>query len=207
MAIIEGHRIGRGALGGAMFDIWIFVQQRDEEIEDATYGLVTEARRLMAQLGDAGQVTAVALGPAPESVLARAGRLWRAPGAACRRRPDDVATRVKFSAGHYLISFKKTTGVSAHGPVIGNGRPGPAGGRNDEDGPGHPGHGFFHVGRRHRPGHSPRGQWVSLRRRALEVCPSPIVLFLPSVLFETEPDREGGATVINIPFTGSLPTN
>ena len=34
-----------------MFDIWVFVQHRDGEIEDATYGLVTEARRLMAQLG------------------------------------------------------------------------------------------------------------------------------------------------------------
>ena len=54
-------------------DIWVFVQQRDEEIEDATYGLVTEARRLIAQLGEAGRVTAVALGPAPESVLAALG--------------------------------------------------------------------------------------------------------------------------------------
>ena len=29
-----------------MFDIWIYVQQRDDEIEEATFGLVTEAKRL-----------------------------------------------------------------------------------------------------------------------------------------------------------------
>ena len=32
-----------------MFDIWIYVEQRDDEIEEATYGLVTEARRLIVE--------------------------------------------------------------------------------------------------------------------------------------------------------------
>ena len=46
-----------------MSDIWIYIQQRDDEIEDATFGLVTEARRLLGQLGQEGQITGVALGP------------------------------------------------------------------------------------------------------------------------------------------------
>ena len=33
-----------------MADIWIFVQQRDGEIEEATYGLATEAKRLTAAI-------------------------------------------------------------------------------------------------------------------------------------------------------------
>ena len=56
-----------------MTDIWIFVQQRDGEIEEITFGLITEANRLLAQLGEAGQVTAVALGSASESVLETLG--------------------------------------------------------------------------------------------------------------------------------------
>ena len=54
-------------------DIWVFVQQRDGEIDDTTYGLVSEARRLIEPMDAAGQVTAVALGPASESLLAALG--------------------------------------------------------------------------------------------------------------------------------------
>ncbi|MBW2430088.1 MAG: hypothetical protein JRF56_14100, partial [Deltaproteobacteria bacterium] len=46
-----------------MMDIWILVQLRDNEIEGDTFGLTTEAKRLLKQRGDAGQVTAVAMGP------------------------------------------------------------------------------------------------------------------------------------------------
>jgi electron transfer flavoprotein alpha subunit len=35
----------------------------------------------------------------------------------------------------------------------------------------------------------------------LDSRPPPIVLFLPSVLFDTEPDREEAAAVINVPLT------
>ncbi len=35
-----------------------------------------------------------------------------------------------------------------------------------------------------------------------EACPSPIVLYLPSVLLDTEPDREESATVIHVPVPG-----
>jgi electron transfer flavoprotein alpha subunit len=35
---------------------------------------------------------------------------------------------------------------------------------------------------------------------AFDSRPAPIVLFLPSVLFDTEPDREAAAAVINVPF-------
>lgn len=52
-----------------MFDIWILVQHRDDGIEETTFGLAAEARRLISQLGDAGQVTAIALGPVSETAL------------------------------------------------------------------------------------------------------------------------------------------
>ena len=44
-----------------MSDIWIFIQIRENEIEDATFGLITEARRLLDQLGQPGRVIAVAM--------------------------------------------------------------------------------------------------------------------------------------------------
>ncbi len=44
-----------------MTDIWIFVQHRENEIEEVTYGLIAEAKRLLEQLGQADQVTAIAL--------------------------------------------------------------------------------------------------------------------------------------------------
>ncbi|MGD8662932.1 MAG: hypothetical protein PVH37_23520, partial [Desulfobacterales bacterium] len=56
-----------------MKDIWIFVQHRENEIEEITFGLITEAKRLLAQLGQADQVTAVALGGIAEPELETLG--------------------------------------------------------------------------------------------------------------------------------------
>jgi electron transfer flavoprotein alpha subunit len=54
-------------------DIWVFVHHRDDEIEEATFGLVTEAKRLIEGLGAAGRITAACLGPASEPVLEALG--------------------------------------------------------------------------------------------------------------------------------------
>lgn len=54
-------------------DIWVFVHHRDDEIEEATYGLVTEAKRLLEGPGTAGQISAVCLGPASEPALEALG--------------------------------------------------------------------------------------------------------------------------------------
>jgi electron transfer flavoprotein alpha subunit len=50
-------------------DIWILVQHREGSIEDVSFGLVGEARRLLSDLGENGTVTAVALGFGLEAEL------------------------------------------------------------------------------------------------------------------------------------------
>lgn len=54
-------------------DIWIFVDQKETEIVETSFGLVTEAKRLLKELDSAGQVTAVALGPADTETLETMG--------------------------------------------------------------------------------------------------------------------------------------
>jgi electron transfer flavoprotein alpha subunit len=54
-------------------DIWIFVDQKEAEIAETSFGLVTEAKRLLKELNSAGQVTAVAAGPAVTEVLETLG--------------------------------------------------------------------------------------------------------------------------------------
>jgi electron transfer flavoprotein alpha subunit len=45
-----------------MNEIWLLVQHREGSIEENTFGLISEARRILATLGAEGMVTAVALG-------------------------------------------------------------------------------------------------------------------------------------------------
>ncbi len=56
-----------------MIDIWILVQQREGSIETPTYGLTAEARRLLLELGGEGMVTAVALGTVSKMELTSLG--------------------------------------------------------------------------------------------------------------------------------------
>jgi electron transfer flavoprotein alpha subunit len=183
-----------------MFDIWVFVHQRDEEIEDATYGLVTEARRLMAQLGDAGQVTAIALGPAPESVLAALGaygvhRVLHVADARMARYQGEIFGRALFDLvqkenpacllmaqssetedlAQRVAAMMKTALVTRAMDFSMA-----AGGTARAIRPVANGYLFEDV--------------------VLDSRPSPIVLFLPSVLFDTEPDREEAAAVISVPL-------
>jgi electron transfer flavoprotein alpha subunit len=44
------------------YDIWIWVQHREGTVEEASFGLINEARRLISQLGGEGTITAVAMG-------------------------------------------------------------------------------------------------------------------------------------------------
>jgi electron transfer flavoprotein alpha subunit len=50
-------------------DIWIIVQYREGIIEDVTFGLIGEARRLLSEFGREGTITAVALGFGLEAEL------------------------------------------------------------------------------------------------------------------------------------------
>jgi electron transfer flavoprotein alpha subunit len=183
-----------------MFDIWVFVQQRDEEIEDTTYGLVTEARRLMAQLGDAGRVTAVALGPAPESVLAALGtygvhRVLHVANARMVRYQGEIFSRVLFDlvqkenpACLLMAQSSETEDLAQRVAAMMK---------------------TALVTRAMDFSVAADGSARAVRPVAngylfedvmLDSRPAPIVLFLPSVLFDTEPDREEAAAVINVPL-------
>lgn len=184
-----------------MFDIWVFVQQRDEEIEDATYGLVTEAKRLMAQLGEAGQVTAIALGPAPESVLAALGaygvhRVLHVAEARMARYQGEIFGRALFDlvqkenpACLLMAQSSETEDLAQRVAAMMK---------------------TALVTRAMDFSMAADGTARAIRPVAngylfedvvLDSRPPPIVLFLPSVLFDTEPDREEAAAVINVPLT------
>jgi len=182
-----------------MFDVWVFVHQRDAEIEDATYGLVNEARRLMAQLGDAGRVTAVALGPAPESVLAALGaygvhRVLHVADARMARYQGEIFGRALFDlvqkenpACLLMAQSSETEDLAQRVAAMMK---------------------TALVTRAMDFSMTADGTARAIRPVAngylfedviLDGRPAPIVLFLPSVLFDTEPDREEAAAVINVP--------
>jgi len=56
-----------------MMDIWILVQHRDLSIEEITFGLIAEARHMIADLGESGRVTAVAFGKGLSEALSKLG--------------------------------------------------------------------------------------------------------------------------------------
>ncbi len=181
-----------------MVDIWIFVQQRDDEVEAATFGLATEAKRLMAQLGDAGQVTAVALGPASESVLEALGaygvdRVLHATHARMNRYQGEIFGRALFDLvqrenpacllmaqssetedlAQRVAAMMKTALVTRTMDFS-----------MTADG----------TARAIRP----VANGYLFEELALDTSPAPIVLFLPSVLFDTQPHREAAATVTRV---------
>ena len=56
-----------------MNDIWTLVQHREGAIEESSFGLIGEARRIISQLGGEGTVSAIALGFGLEAELGRLG--------------------------------------------------------------------------------------------------------------------------------------
>jgi len=182
-----------------MLDIWVFVHQRDEEIEDATYGLVNEARRLMAQLGDAGRVTAVALGPAPESVLAALGaygvhRVLHVADARMARYQGEIFGRAlldlvqKENPACLLMAQSSETEDLAQ-RVAAMMKTALVTRAMD----------FSMTADGTARAIRPVANGYLFEDVILDGRPAPIVLFLPSVLFDTEPDREEAAAVINVP--------
>jgi electron transfer flavoprotein alpha subunit len=182
-----------------MVDIWIFVQQRDDEIEAATYGLVTEAKRLHTELGQAGQVTAVALGPASESVLSTLGaygvnRVLHVTHARMNRYQGEIFGRALFDLvqkenpacllmaqssetedlAQRVAAMMKTALVTRTMDFS-----------MTDDG----------TARAIRP----VANGYLFEDVALDTSPAPLVLFLPCVLFDTQPDREAVAAVTRVP--------
>ena len=186
-----------------MTDIWIFVQQRDNDIEEVTFGLITEAKRLLKQLGQAGQVTAVALGSASESLLETLGnygvnRVMHVTNARMNRYQGEIFGRALFDlvqkenpACLLMAQSSETEDLAQRAAAIMKtalvtramdftmAADGPA--------------------RAIRP----VANGYLFEELEFSTRPAPIVLFLPCVLFDTEPDREATAPVTRIPFPGS----
>ena len=183
-----------------MTDIWIFVQQRDSEIEEITFGLITEAKRLLEQLGEAGQLTAVALGPASESVLETLGtygvnRVLRVTNARMNRYQGEVFGRALFDlvqkenpACLLMAQSSETEDLAQRVAAVMK----TALVTRAVD--------FSMTADGTARAIRPVANGYLFEEVALNTRPAPIVLFLPAVLFDTEPDRETAATVTNIPL-------
>ena len=182
-----------------MTDIWIFVQQRDGEIEEITFGLIIEAKRLLEQLGETGQVTAVALGSASEAELETLGkhganRVLRIGNAGMNRYQGEVFARALFDlvqkenptcllmaqssetedlAQRVAASMKTalvTRAVDFSMTVDGTAQ-----------------------------AIRPVANGYLFEEVVFNTQPTPIVVFLPAVLFDMESERKTAAAVTNIP--------
>ena len=184
-----------------MTDIWILVQHRDNEIEDVTFGLVTEAKRLIQQLGQDGQVTAVALGSVAESELELLGtygvdrvlgvtndRMDRYQGELFGRALIDVAQ--KENPACLLMAQSSETEDLAQRAAAGLQT---ALVTRTVD--------FHLTADGTATAVRPVANGYLFEELAFNAEPPPIILFLTAVLFDTEPDRETAAPVTNIPFT------
>ena len=183
-----------------MFDIWIIVQLRDNEIEEVTFGLITEAKRLLSQLGNAGQVTAVAMGPASESELETLGtygvhrvlhvtnpRMNRYQGEVFGQALSDIVQKEN-PTGLLMAQSSETEDLAQRVAAIMQ----TALVTRAMD--------FSMAAEGTARAVRPVANGYLFEDVTINTRPTPIVLFLPAVLFETEPERETAAAVTNIAF-------
>jgi len=102
----------------ALTDIWLYVEHREGVIEAETYGLIAEARRLIAACGGRGTVTAVAIGPAlgeETRMLGKYGadRVLSVESAALRRYEGEVFAEILLKA---VKAHEPTCILMAQGP-------------------------------------------------------------------------------------------
>jgi electron transfer flavoprotein alpha subunit len=183
-----------------MTDIWIFVQQRDGEFEEITFGLITEAKRLLEQRDGAGQVTAVALGSASESMLETLGnygvnRVLRVANARMDRYQGEVFGRVLFDLvqkeNPTCLLMAQSSETEDLAQRVAAGLKTALVTRAID---------FSTAADGTARAIRPVANGYLFEEVVFNTRPTPIVVFLPSVLFDTEPDRETTATVTNIPY-------
>ena len=183
-----------------MLDIWIFANIRDNEIQENTFGLVTEANRLLKQLNSPGQVTAVALGPADASVLESLGNygvqrvlqathpeMNRYQGERFCRALFDLVTKEK-PACLLMAQQAETEDLAQRVAAMMNTALVTRAMDFSMDAEG--------TGRAVRP----VANGYLFEEVVFKTSPTPIVLFMPPVLFDTAPDRDDGATVETIAY-------
>lgn len=183
-----------------MDDIWIWVHHRETEIEEVTYGLVAEAIRLAAGLEPQGRVVAVALGPLDESILAALGdygvqRVLHIGHQGLNRYQGELfgkvladLVRAEKPAGLIMAQTSETEDLSQRVAAATDGvlitRAMDFSMKADGD------------ARAIRP----VANGYLFEEVQFSCNPAPIVLFLPSVLFDTQPDPGKKAVVVRIPF-------
>ncbi|MDJ0784227.1 MAG: electron transfer flavoprotein subunit alpha/FixB family protein [Desulfosarcinaceae bacterium] len=186
-----------------MVDIWIYVQQKDGDIEAPTFGLVSEAKRLMTELDAAGQITAVALGPADESTLSALGtygvsRVLQVTGKQMHRYQGEIFSRALLNLAHneeptclLMCQSAETEDLAQRLAALLQ---------------------AALVTRAMDFSMRPDGTARAVRPVAngylfeevtLDSQPTPVVSFLPAVLLDTIPDRDTLAAVTTIPLPDS----
>lgn len=181
-----------------MFDIWIWVQQREGSIEAPTFGLASEARRLISELGGEGIVTAVAFGTVSKEELTALGsygvsRVLNITGDPMERYQGEYFSHVLFNvvnneAPTCLLAAQSAEIDDLFARVAALLKANLVTRAMD-----------FHMDsdlgvRAVRP--LANGYLFEEIILAKEVLP--LVSFLPAVLFDTQPDKKTDATVITL---------
>ncbi|MGM0655565.1 MAG: electron transfer flavoprotein subunit alpha/FixB family protein [Thermodesulfobacteriota bacterium] len=181
-----------------MFDIWILVQQREGSIETPTFGLTAEARRLITELGGDGIVTAVAFGAVSKAELTALGsygvsRVLNITGDQMKHYQGEYFSHVLFNAvrkeAPTCLLAAQTAEVDDLLPRVAALLKANLVTRAMD----------FHMdsasgARAVRP--LANGYLFEEIILAKEVLP--VVSFLPAVLFDTQPDKKTGATVMTL---------
>jgi electron transfer flavoprotein alpha subunit len=181
-------------------DIWIYVNHREDEIEETTFGLTAEAKRLLNELGQAGRITGVALGPVSEPVLETLGhygveRVLHVNSDGMDRYQGEIFAQALIhviqqeNPACLLMAQKaETEDLAQRVAAIWE---------------------TALVTRAMDFNLTTEGQARAIRPVAngylfedlvLDACPAPIVLFLPAVLLDAAPSLETAAAIKTVPF-------
>ena len=181
-------------------DIWIYVNHREDEIEETTFGLTAEAQRLLEESGQPGRITAVALGPVAVPVLETLGhygveRVLHANTDGMERYQGEVFAQAlvgvvqqETPACLLMAQTAETEDLAQRVAASCD---------------------TALVTRAMNFNLTAEGKALAIRPVAngylfedleLDACPAPIVLFLPAVLLDTAPSRETAAAVNVVAF-------
>ncbi len=181
-------------------DIWIYVNHREDEIEETTFGLTAEAKRLLEEGGQPGRITAVALGPVSGPVLETLGhygveRVLHVNTDGMERYQGEIFAQAlvgvvqqETPACLLMAQTAETEDLAQRVAAICD---------------------TALVTRAMDLNLTAEGKALAIRPVAngylfedleLDACPAPIVLFLPAVLLDTAPYRETAAAVSAVPF-------
>ncbi|MDJ0810690.1 MAG: electron transfer flavoprotein subunit alpha/FixB family protein [Desulfobacterales bacterium] len=181
-------------------DIWIYVNHREDEIEETTFGLTAEAQRLLEESGQPGRITAVALGPVAVPVLETLGhygveRVLHANTDGMERYQGEVFAQAlvgvvqqETPACLLMAQTAETEDLAQRVAASCD---------------------TALVTRAMNFNLTAEGKALAIRPVAngylfedleLDACPAPIVLFLPAVLLDTAPSRETAAEVNVVAF-------